>query len=167
MRYAAPYAQAGNISHGYAFFAPNPGPGHLIRYELEFEDGDKLSGEFPNLKLQWPRLRYHRHFMLSEQLTGMLQTGFLQEPPPRPEDPRALPEYQRIMGNIARHQQLFRRRVASFARHLLSIYDAVNVEMRIVRHHIPGRKEFLDGRQLQDQSLYETLFTENFSKEQP
>ena len=34
-----PYLEAAYLDHGYAFFAPDPGPSHLVRYELEFDDG--------------------------------------------------------------------------------------------------------------------------------
>ena len=51
---AAPYVQAGNVSHGYAFFAPDPGPGHIIEYELRFADGRKERGTIPDTQQHWP-----------------------------------------------------------------------------------------------------------------
>jgi hypothetical protein len=47
------------LDHGYFFFAPNPGPSHLVG----IRDQSVL---FPDRKEQWPRLLYHRYFMLSE-----------------------------------------------------------------------------------------------------
>ena len=61
-----PYLDAAFLNHGYHFFAPEPGPSHLIRYELTFADGRIESGIFPDPNQQRPRLNYHRHFMLSE-----------------------------------------------------------------------------------------------------
>lgn len=56
------------INHGYHFFAPEPGNGHLIRYEVFDDRGGTIDqGEFPNKKTNWPRLLYHRYFMLAEQ----------------------------------------------------------------------------------------------------
>jgi hypothetical protein len=56
------------LNHGYGFFAPDPGPGHLIQYEI-FDDRGAVTkqGSFPNSDVQRPRLFYHRHFMLAEQ----------------------------------------------------------------------------------------------------
>jgi hypothetical protein len=81
-----PYVNLLNLNHSYFFFAPNPGPNHLVRYELEFTDGRKPEvGEFPDRKTEWPRLLYHRHFMLSETLHNFFEPG---TPPPEPREPR-------------------------------------------------------------------------------
>jgi len=34
-----PYLGALFLDHGYFFFAPNPGPSHLVDYKVEFDDG--------------------------------------------------------------------------------------------------------------------------------
>lgn len=62
-----PYLDVLYLNHGYNFFAPDPMPAKLISYEIEKEDGTKIEGTFPDLKTQWPRLLYHRYFMLAEQ----------------------------------------------------------------------------------------------------
>ena len=70
-----PYSQWLYINHGYFFFAPNPGPSHLI--ECTWDDpgspkpaeGAVVSTEkllLPDRNEHWPRLLYHRYFMLSE-----------------------------------------------------------------------------------------------------
>jgi hypothetical protein len=64
---AAPSLQLMYLNHGFHFFSPEPGGSTLISYVLEFEDGTTQSGRFPNKQI-WPRLLYHRHFMLSEFL---------------------------------------------------------------------------------------------------
>ena len=66
-----PYLQAAFLNNGYRFFAPEPGPGHLVRYEVVTRDGRKIEGSFPDKKAQWPRLLYHRYFMLSEFLNSL------------------------------------------------------------------------------------------------
>src|SRR5688500_6992514 len=46
-----PYIGAMFLDHGYFFFAPNPGPNHLVRYKVEFDDGhEPLVGTFPDME---------------------------------------------------------------------------------------------------------------------
>ncbi len=61
-----PYLDVLSLGNGYRFFAPEPGPSHLVRYEVTLADGTLKTGEFPNRQVNWPRLLYHRYFMLSE-----------------------------------------------------------------------------------------------------
>jgi len=63
-----PYLDVLYLNHGYGFFAPDPGASHLIDYTVDLKDGEQIKGRFPNLDEHWPRLRYHRHFMLAEQI---------------------------------------------------------------------------------------------------
>ncbi len=67
-RFLAPIHQALYLSHGYRFFAPDPGPSHLLVYRLHFPDGEVRERRFPDADKLSPRLRYHRWFMLSETL---------------------------------------------------------------------------------------------------
>src|SRR5579871_4532118 len=43
-RFFQPYLDAAYLNHGYHFFAPEPGPSHLVRYELELADGTIKTG---------------------------------------------------------------------------------------------------------------------------
>jgi hypothetical protein len=65
-----PYVTALYLNHAYKFFAPNPGDSHLLRYDLYFADGTKRVNRddqiLPDRFHHWPRLLYHRHFMLTE-----------------------------------------------------------------------------------------------------
>jgi hypothetical protein len=62
------YLDALYLNHGYYFFAPDPGDGHLIYYDLFDDQGAVMKqGKFPDWELHWPRLWYHRYFMLAEQ----------------------------------------------------------------------------------------------------
>lgn len=84
-----PYLNVLYLNHGYGFFSPNPSPSHLIRYRIENHDGSSVEGVFPNLRspehpllkketvaeVHWPRLRYHRHFMLAEQMIEQTAEG--------------------------------------------------------------------------------------------
>lgn len=65
-RRLAPVHQLLFLGHGYRFFAPDPGPGHRV---LVRTAGEPVSERhFPDTQTHWPRLMYHRWFMLSETL---------------------------------------------------------------------------------------------------
>ncbi len=148
---AAPYVQAGNVSHGYAFFAPDPGPGHVIEYELRFSDGHKERGKIPDTSQHWPRLRYHRHFMLSEQLASLWE-----DEPIRPENPRFETAWQQDHARWERQRKDFQKRANSYGHHLLKISGANEVEMNLIRHHLLTPEEFIGGRSFRDRELFET-----------
>jgi hypothetical protein len=63
------YVQIFFLNHGYHYFAPEPGNSTLVAYVLEMPDGRTETGRIPNRKI-WPRLLYHRHFMLTEFLAS-------------------------------------------------------------------------------------------------
>ncbi len=67
-RLVAPIHQCLFIGHGYRFFGPDPGPSHIVEFVVKKSDGSEISGQFPDRENDWPRLRYHRWFMLSETL---------------------------------------------------------------------------------------------------
>ncbi len=64
----APLQQALFLGHGYRFFGPDPGPSHLLIYKIKTADGKLIEGKFPDRTQHWPRLLYHRWFMLSETI---------------------------------------------------------------------------------------------------
>lgn len=146
VRLFRPYVQAGNISHGYAFFAPDPGRwSHLIRYTIEFDDGrTPIHGTLPDLGEQWPRLLYHRHFMLTEQLGALgARANELNTVEAPPEERQ-------------RAQRELRALADSYAEHLRHAYDADRVSIDLVRHVVPSDRDVVNGRLLDDESLYET-----------
>lgn len=67
-RLVAPIHQSLYLGHGYRFFGPDPGASHLVYYEVDVANGETLDGHFPDRDSDWPRLLYHRWFMLSETL---------------------------------------------------------------------------------------------------
>ena len=103
-----PYAEFTYLNHGYAFFAPNPGPSHLIGVTIRKDDGEIEESVYPSLQSQWPRLLYHRHFMLTEFLHNTFQPS---EPPPEMFDVDWLrarwqvdrARYEAILGSMQRH----------------------------------------------------------------
>lgn len=133
----SPYLQAAYLNHGYKFFGPDPGPSHLVRYVIELPDGERVEGTLPNRKVHWPRLFYHRHFMLSEYLDGL--TG---------------PWNERLDEN---HQPLSPGQEAlakSYAHHLLTKYGGKRVTLYLVEHRLPSPPEVIDGMRLDDPRLY-------------
>jgi hypothetical protein len=65
---ARPYLETFYLNHGYHFFAPEPSFSTLVSYHADLPDGTQLEERMPNRGI-WPRLLYHRHFMLTEFLT--------------------------------------------------------------------------------------------------
>lgn len=131
-RITGPYAQAIYMNHGYHFFAPNPGGSTLLGYELEFEDGTTQQGMLPDKKI-WPRLLYHRHFMLTGHLDSL-----------------------EFFDEEFRHALL-----TSYAEALCTEHQAEKVTLIRVQHDVPSLERFLAGGRLTDQDLYaeETLGT--------
>ncbi len=124
-----PYVDALSLANGYRFFAPEPGPSHLVRYELTFDDGTTRQGVFPSRDEHKPRLLYHRYFMMSEFLNTIAN----------PDGPRdRLDAYAK-----------------SYAQHLLHEHDASVVKLFLVRHWVPRMEEVRAGRKLSDKVLYE------------
>jgi hypothetical protein len=134
-----PYVDALSLANGYRFFAPEPGPSHLVRYELTFDDGSTRDGVFPNLDEHKPRLLYHRYFMMSELLNTLSN-------PDDPGERRA-------------------RYVKSFAQHLLDAHGAKSVKLSLVRHWVPRMDEVRAGRRLVDKILYEQRPLGTFERE--
>jgi hypothetical protein len=142
-----PYIDAAFLNHGYFFFAPNPGPAHLVRYRLEFDDGrEPVERMFPDLKRHWPRLLYHRHFMLAESYNGRFA------PPAPPPEVATDPVRRRGWQRSRRQYELLRD---AYAEHLRARYGADRVTLTRVEHRLPMPPDVLDrGMQLDDPRLY-------------
>jgi hypothetical protein len=141
-----PYIDMMYLNHGYFFFAPEPGPSHLLRCRLEFDDGrEPVELTFPDRRKQWPRLLYHRHFMLSEQLNSL----FIPADPP--EDAPELRDAWR------RQRAVYETRRESFVNHLRHRHGASHVSLTRVQHRPPAHAEVLEGLRLTDPSLYRDL----------
>ena len=124
-RITGPYAQLIYMNHGYHFFAPNPGGSTLLGYELEFEDGETQSGRLP-IKTIFPRLLYHRHFMLTEFLARIDQ----------------FPE------------NLRNRLLRAYAEQLCRAHAAERVTLYKVYHEVPSMERVLAGGTLDDPDYY-------------
>jgi hypothetical protein len=145
------YIATADLNHGYRFFAPNPGPSHLFRYQLTFDDGSTTDGYFPNRAAHWPRLLYHRYFMLSENLNVV-----------RPRrDPSA--------GEVTsadESQQPFQTLAKSYSAQLLRRSGAQSIDWQLVRHYQPPPSDVLAGRSLTDDDNYEPLDRGSLTREE-
>jgi hypothetical protein len=128
------YLDALYLNQGHSFFAPEVGPGNLIRYELYDQSGRVMEqGELPSRKDHWPRLRYHRHFMLADQ--AVLSPG------------------------DERHSAYWQRKcLEAYARHLLRVNeDAQAVRLQRFAHWPLPRDYAIQGRKLDDPEGYEKV----------
>ncbi|WP_147866847.1 hypothetical protein [Stieleria maiorica] len=146
----AGYGQFFHMDRGYAFFAPDPGPSHLIQAASTNADGTLAERMYPDREDQWPRLLYHRHFMLAE---------FLNESywPPGPPDEMfqsdrpAAELWQQRRGRYEYIRQ-------SMVDHLKSVNEGREVAIRRIEHGLPGLQEFTEQPiALDDPRLYNVL----------
>lgn len=149
-RVLAPWIEFAYLNHGYFFFAPEPGPSHLIECGLTLEDGDRATLRFPDRQAQWPRLLYHRHFMMAENLHQ------LWAPPLDPQiagdiDPGLLNDWQA-------DRRRFEMVRDSMIDHVSHRYGATDVTVDRVEHRLPSDDEVLRQRmRLNDRRLYMLL----------
>jgi hypothetical protein len=152
-RMISPYLQAAYLNHGYRFFAPDPGPSHLVRYELTRADGSMERGRLPDPVQHWPRLLYHRYFMISESLFQTLSN--VEELPPDvvvSADERA--------ANARRNthfRQLAAHVTQGLARQLLRQAGGASVKLFLVEHRIPFPQDVQQGKRLDSADLYADL----------
>jgi hypothetical protein len=120
------------LGHGYRFFAPDPGPGHSIRWSMVMADGSIRQGSIPDCDTDWPRLLYHRRFMISEKIAALVP------PPDAPEEVRrqSRGEWQPLVKDVA--GQLLRRHGGS------------QVTLRMIEHYLPTPEEVIRSEQGSD-----------------
>jgi hypothetical protein len=144
-----PYQVAAFLNHGYRFFAPNPGPSHLVRYEIDLPDGKTEFGRFPDRSKIWPRLLYHRHFMISETVFN-LEAPIRVEPNPQevsPEGIRAFHAAKELAHSLRR----------GIARQLLSEHQGTKIRLFLQEHSIPLMEEVRAGQELNNRLSYYDL----------
>ena len=116
------------LGHGYRFFAPDPGPGHTIRWTMQLADGSESSGSIPDRDADWPRLLYHRRFMVAEKIAALVP------PSDAPEGVRraARRDWQPLIMGVAGN--------------LLAAHDGVQVRLEMVEHFLPGPDDVIQNR---------------------
>ena len=122
-----PLVHALGLDHGYRFFAPNPGPGHSIRWSLTRADGSTASGTIPDRDADRPRLLYHRRFMVPEKIAARV--------PPADAPPEVQREARVDWEPLVR----------GVARNLLRTHGGASVRLELVEHYLPGPGEVVRG----------------------
>ena len=153
-----PYLRAAYLNHGYRFFAPNPGPSHILRYEVDLKSGGKIEGHFPDTEEHFPRLLYHRMFMVSETAFNLADP--VSEPPP-PGSLNAIEQLE-FDKQMATADALGR----SIARRLITEFDGSRVQLFLRTHLIPFPNDVLEGKKLDDPELFSEQLWREFSEEQ-
>ena len=115
------------LGHGYRFFAPNPGPGHSIRWIVTMPDGSTRSGTIPDARTDRPRLLYHRRFMVSEKIAALVPAG---DAPVEIRE-RARRDWQPLVRGVARN--------------LLRVHGGSAVALELVEHYLPAPEEILSA----------------------
>ena len=138
-----PYLEATWMNHGYHFFAPEPGPSHLIRYRLMFADGTSREGIFPDPNEHSPRLLYHRHFMISETAGRLADQD-------RAQQARNITAPDSSRTPAAESLDLLSRSIAS---HLKHAHGANSVQLLLRRHYIPTPEQVAAGVKLDSVEL--------------
>jgi hypothetical protein len=117
---------------------------------LTLEDGSLATLRFPDRNAQWPRLLYHRHFMMAENLHQ------LWAPPLTPEASNELDA--QLVKDWQRDRQRFESVRDSIRNHLAKRYNASQVSVVRIEHRLPSDDEVLRQRiRLNDRRLYMTL----------
>lgn len=145
----APYIEFAYLNHGYFFFAPEPGPSHLMDCRLTMSDQQQVSLVFPDKRKQWPRLLYHRHFMLAE---------FLHQLHVPPFDAEFAGEDERFAREWQAERAVFERVRDSMSQHVAAKFGATTARIERLEHRLPSDDEVLRQRlPLDSPELYITL----------
>ncbi len=157
------------LGHGYRFFAPDPGPSHLVEYEIVGEDGKLIKGIFPSRDDEnhaFPRLLYHRWFMLSESIWSEhsmtpLESDF-QAQQDRLENlanEKKIAGHHRIASRIRADRQEQKRNylaarkridelVRAVAKNLLEMHGGSKISLTVREREIPFPFEVEEGTKL-------------------
>lgn len=167
-----PYLQATYLTHGYRFFAPNPGPSHIVRYEVIKADGTQVNGKFPDREDFWPRQLYHRWFMLSETLNMENELALTDEAMKlrkedndrelkRIKDSGGAKKYEWLLEQLAAEDEeiekaKIRRKllVDAIGNYLLEKYDGQTVLLFLRTREIPLMIDVKLGKKLDDRDYF-------------
>lgn len=165
-RFLAPWTQLLYMDHGYRFFAPEPGPSHILEYTVGFDDGKTATFRFPDPQRHWPRLLYHRWFMLSESLyrhaLQVLDEASLQRWTEEVESQiqqfadagrmrdaaRVSREFELARREHDRMRRLLSLLVSDIGRELLKRHEGSSLNMRLLTRLIPQPGEVQRGSRL-------------------
>lgn len=167
----SPIHRALFLGHGYRFFAPDPGPSHLLVYRGMRVDGTRFEGHFPDRENHWPRLLYHRWFMLSEtifneQILKPTVAQFQQrnrEYNLEIENLRKTNRLDRLKQLTIERDEVSKRYEQSrlrcemlseaIARVLMERNQGESIELFVQERQIPFPEQVVDGMRLDDEDL--------------
>lgn len=165
---AAPWSRSLFLDHGYRFFAPEPGPAHIVHYTVTRADGTTVEGQFPDQNRHWPRLLYHRWFMLSETMyqfvSRTIDNDELQQWQEDVEgeirnlveagNPRAAEQlelaYRQDRYDHDRTRDLLNMLADAVGEELVRRHHGTSVSMKMVTRLIPVPEDILAGQRLND-----------------
>ena len=140
------YCQFLYIDRGYAFFAPDPGPSHLIQIRVEDANGESNDYLYPNLERQWPRLLYHRHFMLTEFLHALHRPKHLEN---------AMSSEETYVQPLQVERDRYELVRDSYLRHLQKEFEGKRISIRRIEHQLPSYDLYMaDPRPLNHPASY-------------
>jgi hypothetical protein len=145
----APYVEFFYWDHGYFFFAPNPGPNHLLEATRADSDPSWPSRRWPDRQRHWPRLDYHRHFMLAEFYHGLAVA-----PQPDPQEAQRAD----LLARWEVDRQRFLAIDRSIRRHLDQHLQGISYRLDRLEHPLPDPDQFFGQRlRLNDPKSYQVL----------
>lgn len=159
------YGQLLYLDRGYAFFAPDPGPSHLMAVEMSSSSKSAASLEadgskdnqvtrVPSLDDQWPRLLYHRNFMLAEFLNDSYQPALPRETASLVGSGLSAEELRIWRLGRDRYEAI----LSSMVRHVETRYPGKSVQIERLEHVIPDFVGFATRQvELNDDSTYVRL----------
>lgn len=127
------YLELFYLNHGYHFFAPDPGASTLLSYETIDQQGGVHWGRIPDRDLR-PRLRYHRHFLLTEQMAALGQQR---------------PDLKPLI-------------VETFARQIARQHHSRAITVSQVQHELSTPAQVRAGRPIDDPITYNELWLGEF-----
>jgi hypothetical protein len=158
-----PYIDMMYLNHGYYFFAPNPGPSHLVVCtfnEVDFSSKADASANarkptqpdrivYPDKLVQKPRLLYHRYFMYTEFYHTLFTPYDL---PENANDGAPLPP------ELQRGKALYAALRQSLDKYFQARFPERRFQVFRVEHALPTARQVLDeGMKLDDPRLYMEL----------
>ena len=168
-----PYLRGAFLDHGYQFFAPDPGPTHLVEYEIIMNDGEKVTGVFPDREEHFPRLLYHRWFMLAESMFTFAaeiptQEQFDQDKAQYEADVKRLMDegkvtearqiennWNAMVGQMEYSKRLANKLYTRVASYLLEQHGGEQITLYSLERVLPGPNEVNAGHELDDPMFLE------------
>jgi hypothetical protein len=168
--FAKPYSQWLYLDHGYFFFAPNPGPSHLLQCTLISEDksgtseaadvraksvegsSNSVISVYPDRGQHWPRLLYHRYFMLSEFYNSRFAPSQVTDD---------LTKDAEFMARWNFDSNIYQQLQDSIKKSLKHSSGATRVTLRRLERSLPDRSQILDERLSTDDPRFIEILPES------